>query len=166
MLRDGLASVWSAPLKPQQRFYITTYHLLRKCQHKLALAPASAKYLKWLDRTVRSALRTWLRGGLGVPPHDHVVPLMRAKRLSRLGTSPDPVIAAMQCWIHLTTLNGSEMTSSCDLKVTLAKMLHRTVDGRGLALSSQVPECHCWVNLVCSGGAPNTAISYIAAIRV
>ena len=59
--------------------------------------------------------------------------------------SPDPVIAAMlstvsasagramQIW--RTTLNGREMTSSHDLKVTMAEMLHRTVDGRGLALS-------------------------------
>ena len=103
-----------------------------------------------------------VEGGLGVPLHEHVVPLMRAKRLSRLDESPHPVIAAMLSTVsasagrakHIwrTTLNGRKMTSSHDLKVTMAEMLHRTVDGRGLALSSQVPECHRWVNLVCSGG--------------
>ena len=40
MLRDGLAIISLAPLKPQQRLYITTHHLLPKCQHQLALAPA------------------------------------------------------------------------------------------------------------------------------
>ena len=36
MLRDGLASISSAPLKRQQRLYIATYHLLPKCHHQLA----------------------------------------------------------------------------------------------------------------------------------
>ena len=61
MLRDSLASISSAPLKPQQRLYIATYHLLPKCHHQLALSPSLAKYLRWLDRTVRSALRSWLK---------------------------------------------------------------------------------------------------------
>ena len=65
-----------------------------------------------------------------------------------------------------TTLNSRVMTSSRDLKTTLATMLHRTVDGRGLVHSSRVPECHRWVNPVMSGGTPNTAGSYISAIRV
>ena len=96
--------------------------------------------------------------------------------LSRVDASTDPVIAAMlstvsaskgqamQIW--RTTLNGREMTSSHDVKVTMAEMLHRTVDGRGLALSSEVPECHRWVKMVCSGGTPNTARSYIAFTMV
>ena len=67
---------------------------------------------------------------------------------------------------HRTNLKGRKMGLSCDLKVTLAEMLHLTVDGRGLVHSSQVPECHRWVNSVSSGGAPNTASSFIAAIKV
>ena len=140
MLRDGLASILSAPLKPQQRLYISTYHLLPKCHHQLALSPSLAKYLRWLDRTVRSALRSWLKlpkdtpvpffqapvveGGLGVPLHEHVVLLMRAKRLSRLDESPHPVIAAMLEIVSAragsatmtcqTSLNGRVMISSRD----------------------------------------------------
>lgn len=55
---------------------------------------------------------------------------MQAKRLSNLDASLDPVIAVMlsalsdsagrATQIRWTTLNGREMTSSCDLKVTLA----------------------------------------------
>ena len=192
LLRDGLASISSAPLKPYQRLYIATYHLLPKCQHQLVLAPASTKYLKWLNRMVRSAVRSWLKlpkdttipffhapvveGGLGVPLQEHVVPLMKAKRLSRLKTSPDPVIAAMLRTVSASaglakqtrrsSLNGREITSSNDLKATLAAMLHHSADGRGLANASQVPECHRWVNSVRGSGAPNTASSYIAAIKV
>ena len=104
---------------------------------------------------MRSALRSWLKlprdtpvpffhapvveGGLGAPLHEHVVPLMRAKRLSRLDETPNPVIAAMLKVVSAsagsatmtcqTTLNGRFMTSSRDLKTTLAMMLHCTVDG-------------------------------------
>ena len=170
MLRDGLASISSAPLKPQQRLYIAMYHLVPKCHHQLALSPSSAKYLRWLDRTVRSALRSalrsWLKlpkdtpvpffyapvveGGLGVPLHEHVVPLMRAKRLARLDETPDPVIAAMLKVVSASagsatmnrqrTLNGRVISSSRDLKTTLVTMLHRSVDGRGLVHSSRVPD--------------------------
>ena len=38
LLRDGLASISSAPLEPHQRLYIATYHLLPKCHHQLALS--------------------------------------------------------------------------------------------------------------------------------
>ena len=168
MLTHGFSSISSAPIKPQQRLYIATYHLLPKCHHRLVLSPSSAKYLRWLDRTVCSALRSWLKlpkdtpvpffhapvveEGLGVPLHKHIVPLMRAKRLSRLDETPDPVIAAMLKVVSVSagsatmtrqaTLNGRGMTSSRDLKMTLATMLHRTVDSRGLVHSSRVPECH------------------------
>ena len=86
---------------------------------------------------------------------------MIAAMLKVLSNSPGS--ATMTCQ---TTLNGRVMTSSRDLKMTLAPMLHRTVHGRGLVHSSRVPECHRWVNPVMSGGTPNTAGSYISAIRV
>ena len=130
MLRDGLASISSAPLKPQQRLYIATYHLLPKCHHQLALSPSSAKYLRWLDRMVRSGLRSWLKlpkdtpvpffhapvveGGLSVPLHEHVVPLTRAKRLARLDETPDPVIAAM-----LKVVSASARSATMTRQTTL-----------------------------------------------
>ena len=159
MLRDGLVSILSAPLKPQQRLYIATYHLLPKCQHQLALAPQWLSIWKgWIglcDPLFRPGWQCegypcpllphssgW--GGFGVPLHKHIVPLMQAKRLSRLDASLDPVIAVMlsalsdsvgrATQIRWTTLNGRKMTSSCELKVTLAEMLHHMVDGRGLML--------------------------------
>ena len=104
------------------------------------------------------------------------MPLRKAKRLSRLDESPHPVIAAMLKIVSAragsatmtcqTSLNSRVMISSRYLKATLATMLHRTVDGRGLEHSSRVPECHRRVNPVSSDGIPNTAGSYISAIKV
>ena len=90
--------------------------------------------------------------------------------------SPDPVIAAMPRTVsvsaglakqtHRTLLNGREISLSHDLKATLAAMLHHSVDGRGLANASQVPECHRWVNSASSACDQNIARSYVAPIKV
>ena len=72
---------------------------------------ASSKYLKWLDRLVRAAVRSWLKlpndtpkayfhakifnGGLGIVTLEHQVPLMNIKRIDRLWASNDPVIHEM-----------------------------------------------------------------------
>ena len=114
MLRDGLGSISSALLKPQQRLYIATHHLLPKCHHQLPPPTSLAKYLRWLDRQVQPAtcnqvLQSCLKlpkdtpiplfhapvveGGLGVPLHEHVV---APKHLSRSDVSLDPVIAQYQ----------------------------------------------------------------------
>ena len=142
---------------------------------------------------VRSAVRSWLKlpkdtstpyfrapvieGGLGIPQHEYIVPLMKAKRLSKLDESPDPVIAAMLREASASadlarqtrklSLDGREINSSTDLKGILAERLHRTVDGHGLANAAQVPACHRWVNSVCSGGLGKQAAgSFIAAVKV
>lgn len=47
------------------------------------------------DTTVPYFHAPAVEGGLGVLLHEHLVSLMRAKHLSRLDMSPDPVIAAV-----------------------------------------------------------------------
>ena len=59
-LKQGLSNISKAPLKPQQRLYIASCHLVPKLLHQLTLTPSS-KYLKWLDPTMRSAVRSWLK---------------------------------------------------------------------------------------------------------
>ena len=87
MLRDGLVSILSAPLKPQQRLYIATYHLLPKCQHQLALAPHWLSIWKgwiglcdllyrpsWHCRRIPlspTSTLLWLRGVWGPSPRAH-----------------------------------------------------------------------------------------------
>ena len=49
MLKQGLSNISKAPLKPQQRLYTASCHLVPKLLHQLIPTPSSAKYLKWLD---------------------------------------------------------------------------------------------------------------------
>ena len=169
IVQEGLNNISAAPLTPQQRLYIASCHLIPKLQHQLSLTSPSAKYFKWLDRTVRSAVRSWLKlpkdtptayfharavdGGLSIPTLEHAIPLARQSRIARIAESQDPVISAMintPAAIRLlkakqTTLDGSVVATRQGLRGLLANQLHRSVDGRGLVKSSQVPNQHRWV---------------------
>ena len=111
ILQEGLNNISAAPLKPQQRLYIASCHLIPKLKHQFTLTSPSAKYLKWLDRTMRSAIRSWLKllkdtptayfqartvdGGLNIPTLEHAILLARQSRIARMAESQDPVISAM-----------------------------------------------------------------------
>ena len=60
-LKQGLSNISKAPLKPQQRLYIASCHMVPKLLHQLTRTPSSSKYLKCLDRTMRSAVGSWLK---------------------------------------------------------------------------------------------------------
>ena len=110
-LTEGLRNISLAPLKPQQRMFILNNNLIPSLYHQLVLTANSKKYLSWLDRSVRAAVRSWLRllhdtpkayfhakifdGGLGIVTLEHQVPLMKIKRIDRLWASNDPVIREM-----------------------------------------------------------------------
>ncbi|KAL9978051.1 hypothetical protein ACROYT_G015530 [Oculina patagonica] len=64
-LRVGLENISLAPLKPQQHLYMLKTNLVPAVYHQLVLAASTKKYLLWLDRTVRAAVRSWLK-----LPHD------------------------------------------------------------------------------------------------
>ena len=111
LLTQGLNHLTRAPLKPQQRVYILTKHLLPKLYHRLVLSRSNCYVLKRLDKLVRRGLRTWLRlphdavnsffhaevreGGLGVPSFRVSIPLMKSSRLERLSRSNDEAIMAL-----------------------------------------------------------------------
>jgi len=110
-LKQGLSNISKAPLKPQQRLYIASCHLVPKLLHQLTFTPSCSKYLRWLDRTMRSAVSSWLKlpkdisiaffhakavdGGLSLPLLEHEIPLMKQARTARMAMSPDPVVRAM-----------------------------------------------------------------------
>ena len=110
-LNEGLGNISSAPLKPEQHLFILNNNLIPALYHQLVLTASSKKYLKWFDRSVRAAVRSWLRlshdtpkayfhakifdGGLGIVALEHQVPLMKIKRINRLWASNDPVIQEM-----------------------------------------------------------------------
>ena len=110
-LKQGLSNISKAPLKPQQRLYAANCHLVPKLLHQLTLTPSSAKYLKWLDLTMRSAVRSWLKlpkdtsttffhakavdSGLNLPLLEHEIPLLNQARAARMADSTNPVVRAM-----------------------------------------------------------------------
>lgn len=99
------------------------------------------------------------------------VPLMRSKRLSRLGLSDDPVILAMleyvaarpgmQRHLQAKTYGDSIINTRETLHAALAGQLHRSVDGRGLTPSAVVPDQHGWIQ-----DPPNTTTgrSFVEAV--
>lgn len=106
-LKKGLWNPSSAPLKPQQRMYCLSRHLIPALYHQLTLAPYNDKYLWWIDRLIRSAVRSWLKlpkdtptaffhvqiadGGHGIPLLTQTIPLFKQKRIAHLRRSGDPV---------------------------------------------------------------------------
>ena len=77
----------------------------------MALTASSKKYLKWLDRSKKAAIRSWLKlpkdmpkayfhakifnGGLGIVTLKHQVLLMKIKRIDRLWASNHSMIQEM-----------------------------------------------------------------------
>ena len=60
-LTEGLENLSRAPLKPQQWLFFLNTNLIPSLYHQLVLTATSKKYLKWLDRSIRAAVRSWLR---------------------------------------------------------------------------------------------------------
>ena len=111
ILQKGLNNISAALRKPQQRLYIASCQLIPKLKHQLTLSSPSANNLKWLDRTMRSAVRSWLKllkdtltayfhakavdGGLNIPTLEHAILLARQLWIARMAESQNPVISAM-----------------------------------------------------------------------
>lgn len=111
--------------------------------------------MNWLDQCTRSALSSWhkipkdtttayfhaevMDSGLGVPLLSQTMPLMRSKRLGRLGLSEDPVILAMVEYLatrpalqkHLQASSSRTciINTSGALHSALADQLHRSFNG-------------------------------------
>lgn len=171
-MTEGLANLSSAPLKPQQRLYMLRAHLLPALTHALVLGSTTAKFLKFLDRCVRSAVRRWLRlphdtvkaffhsqttdGGLGILSMQHSIPLLKINRLLKLEQSTDPVLKSIsgldlfRTMLHKygsyrTSINRTQITDKNNLKSAMAQALHQSVDGRGLKRCPDVPTQSRWV---------------------
>ena len=187
ILQEGLNNISAAQLKPQQRLYIASCHLIPKLQHQLTRTSSSAKYLKWLNWTTRSAVRSCLKlmkdtptayfharavdGGLNIPTLENAIPLARQSWIARMAESQDPVISLMVNTppalklLHTkqTTLDSSVVATCQGLRGLLANQLHCSVDGRGLVRSSQVPSQHRWV----TAGTTNLSRgAYMNAINI
>ena len=188
-LNEGLGNITSTPLKPQQRLFILNTNLIPALYHQLVLTATSKKYLKWLDRSIRAAVRSWLKlphdtpkayfhakifdGGLGIVTLELQVPLMKIKRIDRLWASNDLVIRSMLSTDGAESLLARQrepgrheklrITSKESLWAALADDLHSSVDGRGLRESNLVPNQYQWV---ADGSGLLTGANYIGAVTV
>lgn len=166
-LEEGLENIRKAPLRPQQKLYVLTQHLIASLSHQLVLAPASAKYLEHLDRLVRKAVRGWLRmpkdtpleafyartmdGGIGIPLLAKRIPILRSKRFTKMSESQtkDPVFAFLLRGYQPPPppkFNGVAVADMRTLNEAVAENLTDRVDGRGLRPAPYVKAQHDWVN--------------------
>ena len=158
-LAVGLENISSAPLKPQQHFYMLKTNLIPALYHQLVLAANAKEYLLWLDCTVGAALRSWLKlphdtpkayfhslineGGLGIVCLELQIPLLKIKRIERLLASNDPVTRDMLSMESAELILarqrsppvycGELITSKGSLRVALGTGVHTSVDEARLA---------------------------------
>lgn len=188
-LNSGLDNISAAPLKPQQRLFILKIHLIPTLYHQLVLTGTTKKYLSWLDRKTRSAVRSWFRlphdtpkayfhsnivdGGLGIPILEHTIPLLKYNRIARLFSNQDPVVKALLTTTGAASILGPQMEPSVyrgvrvdtkeGLRALLGESLHSSVDGRGLIHSAQVPQQYQWID---NPAGPLSGANYIGAVKV
>lgn len=79
-LKDYLAKVAKAPLKPQQRLVVLRYYLIPRLYHRLVFEPISGKLLTKMDRAMFFHARN-AEGGLGMPSLRTTTPWMRMQRM-------------------------------------------------------------------------------------
>ena len=170
-LKEHLKQLTRAPLKPQQRLWILRIKVIPALYHQLVLGDPTRGYLKYLDNTIRHAVRRWTRlphdlpipafyadptdGGLGLDSMVLRVPTMKAKRLQNLMMSADPVVREvakldsfqreMRKWSRPVEFRGLLAATKPTRRAALAYHLHDSVDGRGLRHASLVPSAHEWV---------------------
>ncbi len=108
ILDAGIKDLTEAPLKPQQRLFLLSTFLIPKLYHQLILYNTTISTLKWLDNSIRSSVRKWLRlpsdtprasfhakachGGLQLPLFTCKIPLLSKQRIENILASNDPAI--------------------------------------------------------------------------
>ena len=188
-LKDRLKELSRAPLKPQQRLWILRVKVIPALYHQLVLADPTKGYLKFLDNTIRAAVRRWTRlprdtplpafyadpadGGLGLDSLELRVPTMKARRLLKLGTSADPVVREvgklpsfrkeLSKWTKPVEYRGLLAATKPMRRQALAHALYESVDGKGLRHSALVPSAHAWVT---SGTSLITGRKFNASLGV
>ena len=60
-LKEGLMNIREVPMKPQQKMYLLTKHLIPAQYHKLVFGRVTAKELRKVDLAIRSSVREILK---------------------------------------------------------------------------------------------------------
>ena len=161
-LESGLRQLTRAPLRLQQRMFILRVHLIPSLYHQLVLDSVTRNTLAWLHRIICRQVRGWLclphdtpRGmshanvgdrGLGIPTLLKQVCIMKRDRMNTLFSYAPNIGDDVLCWlVNCSTfvdnfhnqygpvvLNDTVVTSKREVRQTLARNLHGTIDGNGL----------------------------------
>ena len=85
-----MSNISKAPLKPQQRLYIVSCHLVPMILHQLTLTTSSA-VRSWLklpkDTSIGFLHAKTVDSGLGLPLLEHEIPLMKRAGTARMAGS-------------------------------------------------------------------------------
>jgi hypothetical protein len=187
-LVEMLRHLKEAPLKPQQRIYILRVHAVPKMLHQLVLGRVTLDLLRKLDRTLRNAVREYLRlphdtpvgffhcqspdGGLGIPSFRTSVPRLLDARVSNLTRCRDPdVVSIVQSrtfteWWEKRVSNrylGRILRNKDEEAKAWRDSLQEMRDGLGLKENAEVG----WVNNWVTGGTRLlSGSSYIKCLKI
>ena len=193
-VKDGLnlmlKRMTAAPLKPAQRLWILKRKLLPKLQYQLVLGETGVGYLRFVDCTVRSAVRRWLKlpndtpkaafyadvkdGGLGVLCFEHVIPSLKVRRFSTMSSSADPIVREICTfpWFRKEMAKWTKPTHHAGLLTSTPQLSRQAfkhdlttlrADGLGLKYASLVDGQHAWLE---DGSTLMSGAKFSAAVGV
>lgn len=168
-LREMLAKLTKAPMKPQQRLFALRTNVIPSLYHQLELGCTYVSMLRKCDKVIRHAVRQWLAlpadtpnayihadvkdGGLGIQSLRWIAPVGRLQRLQKLPLVQQGGVEAPGafleneikiCRLRLTD-GGSLIASNVEVRKMWASRLYMRVDGQGLRESALVPQQHRWI---------------------
>ncbi|CAK9834256.1 Retrovirus-related Pol polyprotein from type-2 retrotransposable element R2DM [Anthophora retusa] len=164
-IKEEICRLTKAPLKPQQRLFALKVMVLPGIYHLLTLGNTTLSRLKQADKVVRGAVRKWLNlphdtpnayvhanvkdGGLSIPSMRWLMPLHRRVRLQKLIKAGQPtdlyITLEIQRTIRRLTERQVDFNTPSKIEDRWAKLLHASVDGKGLRKSGKTPQQHQWV---------------------
>lgn len=149
VLEGKLKTLAAAPLKPQQRMFLLTHHLLPGFYHHFTFSTLYSGTLKKMNISIRTFVRQILHlpkdlpraafhastadGGLGIPSLRWIIPYLATKR----GNSVPQ---------FMTTIEGTKITNTNKIKCVWKRLLYKTADGKGLKEMSLYPQAHTWIS--------------------
>lgn len=163
-----LRRIGKSPLKPQQKLAILKVYLLPRYLHLLQSPVVTKKTLKYFDRVVRVAVRSYLHlnktcaeafihapvreGGLGVSCFSEIIPAILRNRLNRLFIAADPITSATLSTSYsvefvrkLGRWTGESGGSMRALAQRMSERLDTGFSGNGLRQGRAYPRCSDWV---------------------
>ena len=188
-LSEGIRNIREAPLKPQQKLFILTAHLLPAQYHRMVFGRVTGGELRKADVMVREAVRAILKlpkdtatpffhaaerdGGLGVPELRAQIPALKIKRTEALKDSSHPYagkivesgyIKDFRERVKPVVQHGVRLDTKDKIRDAAQKQLVRSADGYGLKEAPEAPATTLtWVT---DGVVRQTGAAFVGAVHV